>query len=360
MSNTNINEDLDLNSVPDNIRDEESGAEQLVFPINVHESLAASGGLKKSEKNGIIISFWVFLNGLLVWFLAGWLRQVLPGHYIWVTLAIELVIQLTLGVFLLRIIMDESTAVSELSSDGNSFSKYFGIYHEIIADDSSAYPFDVIEMVDGSYAVYIQCLLGYNTSKASTTTYEVNKHIVSILNKSSMPYKVLYMNEKFSNSTAAEKLRKVVAGVEDPRLFGVYRDIVQRLLFIANEESNVLSTTFIVYAKTRIQKEELGGLVNNILSSVFGEDTAYREVSTLSYEDIVELYRTYYKLDVLDMGLIRAHTVKRKSISCSLRLLRVYGASGKIYNTQDMRKLKETMLREHGLEQVNAKAKGGN
>lgn len=333
--------------------DDGDEAERLIFPANVHESIQSTGGLKKGEKSGIIIAFWLLASGLLAWFLAGWLRTIVPNYYLWIVIGIELVLQLTVGVLILRYTMDEGTLVSELSDENNSFAKYFGIYHELIAQDGSAYPFDTIEFVDGSHAVYIQFLLGYNTNRASVSTYEVNKQIQTLINKSGMYHKILFMNERFGNSAAADNLRETVANVSDPRLFKVYRDIVQGVLKTANEESNVLSATYVIYARTRIQKEELTQLVTNILNLVKAEDTAYREVSTLAYEDIVELYRNYYKLDVLDMGMIRVHSVKRKNISCSLKLLRVYGASGKVYNTADMKNLRNAILREHGLEQVD-------
>ena len=332
---------------------EDEDIERLVFPANVHESIQASGSLKKSEKSGIIISFWVFASALLAWFLAGWLRTLIPDFYFWVVIGIELVLQLTVGLLILRYVLDEGTLLSELSNDNNSFSKYFGIYHEIISQDRSAYPFDVIEFTDGSHAVYIQFLLGYNTNRASTATYEVNRQIQSLLNKSGMYHKILFMNENFANSDAAERLRNSVSTITDPRLFKVYRDIVRGVLDVAENESNVLSATYVIYAKTRMQKEDLPRLVTNILNLVKAEDTAYREVSTLAYEDIVELYRIYYKLDVLDMGLLRVHSAKRKNIALTLKLLRVYGASGKVYNTADMKNLQAAILREHGLEQVN-------
>lgn len=337
--------------VPSNeeMRDEN----KLVFPFNVHESVSSTGSLKKSERNGIILSFWIFGCLLLAWFLAGFLRQIIPSYYIWIVIGVELVLQLTVGVLVLRIVLDERTLLSELSEDNNSFAKLFGIYHEIISQDNSEYPFDVIEFNDGSYGVYIQCLLGYNTNQASSATYELNKSIQSMINKSGMAHRILYCNEKFTNSAAADKLRKVVAGVQDPRLFGVYRDIVQGIMKTAAEESNVLCTTYIIYAKTRIQKEDLKQLVVNILNAAGSEDTAYREVVTLSYEDIVEFYRNYYKLDVLDMGLIRVQAVKKKNLSCSLKLLTVYGSSGKVYHTQDMKNLRTEILRENGLERVN-------
>ena len=341
-----------LRDLPSPVDSEE---DRLVFPINVHESLAASGQMKSEEKTAIIISFWLFGCGVLAWFLAGWLRTITPEYYVWLVILIELALQLTVGAFLLRILLDERTLLLELNNNDNSFAKYFSIYHEVIAGEVTPYPFDMMEFSDGSYAVYIQFLLGHNTNKNSAATYDVSKSVQQLINKSGMPHKILYCNERFSDSKAAENLRKVVNGVEEPQLFKAYRDIVQGLLTIANEESNVLSATYVIYARTRIQKDELVKLVSNILGMVNAEETAYREVSVLDYRGIVEFYRNYYKLDVLDMGLIRVHSVQKKNVYCPVKLLKVYGKSGKTYIAPDYTTLCKEVLDEYGLIQVNGK-----
>lgn len=351
MSYSDLETSLDIR--PEGPLEDGPERDGLVFPINVHESLAASNGLKQREKRGIILSFWVVGNLILIWFLAGWLRQLIPQYYFLIVVLAELFLQATVGTFLLRFILDEGTMISEMQSKDNSFAKYFGIYHEHLAEEETAYPFDTIEFADGSYGVYIQCLMGYNTNRASANTYTVNGEIQQLINKSGMSHRVVYSNEKFSNSSAAAELRKVVAGVEDPKLFKAYREILQGLLVTANEQSNVMCTTYIIYAKTRIQKEDLRPLVDQILGVVRSEETAYREVVTLSYQDIVEFYRNYYKLDVLDMGLIRVHQAAKKAVSCPVKVLKVYGKSGKVYTTPDFNKTKKQVLQDFGLEQVN-------
>lgn len=331
----------------------EFGEEQLIFPVNVHESLAASGSLKKNERNGIIISFWVFGCCLLAWFLAGFLRGITPRYYVILTIGVELLLQGTVGVMLLRIILDESTAAMELSKQNNSFARYFGVYHEIRAAEGTKYPFDVMEFADGSYGVYIQLLLGYNTDNISTTTYEINKLIQRTINKAGIEHRVLFSNERFSASKSAEKMRSTIAGISDPKLFAAYREVVQGLLETANAESNVVCATYILYAKTQIQKDELTRVVELITTAVNTADSVYREVNVLEYPEIVEFYRIYYKLDIIDMGLIRVHQVQKKRAVCPIKVLKVYGESGKIYSTDNFSKLQQAILDSDGLKQAN-------
>lgn len=325
----------------------------LIFPYNVHESLAAAGKMSQSEKAGLLMSFWLFGNGILAWVLAGWLRQITPEYYVWLVLGIELLLQLTIGAFLLRFLLDEQTLIAEMGGGDNTFSKFFSIYHEIVSTEGSTYPFDVIEFSDGSYGVYLQFLLGYNTNQQSHATYNANHTIQTLINKSGMAHRIFYMNENFSHSESAEWLRNTVAQVEDPKLFKGYREIVKGMLELAEDESNVVSATYIIYAKNRIEKEELPHLVNNIMLAVQAEETAYREVSVLSYDDIIEFYRSYYKLDVLDMGIVRVHAAQKKQVNCSVKLLRVYGKSGKVYTTSEFPKLRDNLMRDYGLQQIN-------
>lgn len=336
--------------VIDNAAENTEEFDKLIFPINVQESLAASGSLKRSEKTGLIVSFWVFISAIIGWFLAGWLRTVTPQYYLLITIVIELVLQFFVGGFILRFALDETTMLAEMNKQDNLFAKYFGIYHEILAEETNKYPFDAIEYSDGSHGVFVQLLLGHNTNARSSATYEVNNAIQQVINKSAIPHRVIYMNEQFGNSSSAQAMRDGVSRVYDPQLFPAYRDIVRGYLQIAEEESNVVCVTYILYAKTQQQKDELPQLVRGIMNTINAEDTVYREAYTMSYDQIVEFYRHYYRLDVLDMGLIRANVALKKNISCPIKVLKVYGKSGKTYATSDYAKLKEEIMRADGLQ----------
>lgn len=331
----------------------EEEQERLVFPINVYESLQASAGLKKGEKVGIMVAIWLFICGLIAWFLAGWLRTLVPQYYLWIVIGIEVLLQLTVGVYILRFALDERAVFQEMNNKDLSFATYFKIYREIKAEDGSKYPFDIIEFDDGSYGVFLECRLGHNTQQRSDSTYDANRIIVDILNKSGLPRKIFYNNEVFKNSQAAQDLRDLLKGIEDPNLFSAYRDIIQNYLKIAEDESNVVSMTYLIYAPTRIAKDELLPTMHQIFNALERDETVYREVSALSYEEIVEFLRHYYRLEVLDMGLIRANIAQRKSgFNCSVTVLKLYGQSGKIYANDEFKKLNAEVMKDFGLDSM--------
>ncbi len=328
--------------------------ESLVFPINVHESLQASAGLKKGEKVGIIVSFWVFGCALLAWVLSGWLRTIIPQYYLWITIGVEILLQLTVGIYILRFAMDERSVFAEMNANTQSFATYFKIYKEVKTGEDSRYPFDLLEFDDGSYGVFIECRLGHNTQRRSAATYDANTAIINLLNKSGLPYKIYYHNESFKTSQAAQDLRDIVSGIDDPTLFSLYRDLVQNYSRIAENESNVMSVTYLVYAQTRIAKDELIATMNQIFLAFEQDDTVFRQVSVLSYNEIVEFLRYYYRLEVLDMGLIRAHIAEKKnSFNCPVHVLKLYGRSGKIYAREEFKNLGAEIIADGGLDSAS-------
>ena len=332
--------------------DKSLNLDDLVFPINVHESLRASSGLKRGEKLGIIISFWVFGCALLAWILAGWLRTIIPEMYLALTVLIEIVLQLTVGVYILRFAVDEST-LADAGKRETSFAEFFSIYKEIESTEGSKYPFDVIEFNNGDYGVFIQCRLGHNTMYHSSSTYEVNKALSSLLNKSGMCSKVRYHNEQFRSSQAAKDLRATLSNIDDPKLFEAYRDMLQNYLNIAEEEGNVMAVTYIIYANTRIAKDDLTSRVTQFMNTIAKEDTVFREVSILSYEEIVEFLRVQYKLPVIDMGLVRTVVAQNKNkYNCPVHVIGLYGASGKVYKSNEFHKLNEEIISDSGLNPV--------
>lgn len=342
------NEDLGFGNIKEEIVDE---SDSLIFPINVHESLQASAGLKKNEKIGIIISIWVFVCLFFGWVMLGWLRQ-FTTYYIWITVSVELLLQGTVGMYILRFIMDERSLFAEMNNSDLSFANYFRLYKEI-RKENSTYPFDLLEFDDGTYGVYIQLRLGHNTQRRSNNTYYLNKELESLLLKSNLACKMIMHTESFKESEAAEDLRSTLKDIEDPKLFSTYRDIIQNYLDIAEEQSNVMCVTLIVYAQTRISKDSLAEDINRILNIFKRNENVYREVSILTYEQIVEFLRMYYKLEVLDMGLIRSHIAERKkSFNCPVKVVKIYGKSGKIYVNDEFNKIRDEIISEGGIKQV--------
>lgn len=332
----------------DIIRENEN-EDSLVFPLNVYDSVTSRGSMSKSEKNGILFSFWVAGSLAAGWLLAGILRGVFPNHYLLATVVIELVVQFFAGSFVLRLLVDEETLQAEVNKTDTNFARFFDIYHERCTSEGASFPYDMIEFNDGSYGVYIRQLLGYNTNRRSASTYECNLEIMKLLNRSGMCYRTFYTTENFVSGQAARNMVNSLEKITISTLFRTFRDIVHGLLDNAAKRSNVLCVTYVIYAKTRIQKDELLDVVNKFLLATEKAETAYRQTYVMPYEEVVEFFRHYYKLGIIDMGQVRTHSALKNKISCSVKVLKVYGKSGVVLSSPEYKRMKEQILREQGL-----------
>lgn len=304
---------------------------QLIFPINVYESLKAAGGFKPGEKLGLAVSFWVFGNAILAWFLLSFLKTVTPKYYMWVTVGVILILQLTVGVQLLRFALDERSLVAE--SSNVTFTSYFRIYKDSCMSLNDKY--GVIEYDDGTFGLFFQCRIGYNTATKSRNTWEVNREIFQTIARFGLSYNTLYVPEQFRTSSACEKMLGSLNTIKDPNLFTAQRDILQNLLNIAERESNVMCMTIVIYAHTQIQKDTLPQLIARIENLVATGDTCYREASFLSSDKIIEFLAYYYGI-TLDMGQLRAHTAALNGANLGIvKVLQLYGESGKVYHSKE-------------------------
>lgn len=324
--------------------------DHLVFPMNVYEYVTTSSGLKSSDKKSMLFTAWIFISALLLWLLVNLTRSV-TNHYWVLSIVILAAIEFLVGGVILSYVFDIEPLGHEMSRDDQSFAQYFGAVKPIKANPKAGLPYDLYEFKDGSVAIYIQLEMGYNTTQLSQAGCELIAEYANILNKAKLPYRTYVSVEDFKNSSAAKNLMNSVKNVKDPQLFQQYRNIVQNLIDIATTQSNVPVTTYVVYAKNRIQREDLVPTVRRLINLAQDGQTCYRSVTVKTCEEIVNFYRDYTKLKIIDMGLVRAQAVDVKSPSSRLPILKIYGDKA-VYSTSDFNKLQEVMLKEHGLPEI--------
>lgn len=327
--------------------DESTLDEKLIFPHNVYDSLKAQNGIQPKEKMSMILSLDALICFVGGWYLAGFLRQYIPRYYLIVTIAIVVALHATIGVYILRLFTDNSIS-SEMDNSYKGFDQYFGVYKEIRNTNGIPYNFDVVEMNDGSHVAYIQCLFGYNTQQRSLNTEAETRAVESILCKAGIKHTITYINEDFKGSSAASNMLKPLEGIQDAKLFDAYRSIVQHMVNVATEQSNSVSVVYAITAHTKILKEQFNTIIERIMKHLDNEFTAYREAKVLSYPEIVDFYRRYHKLSVIDMGqLNRKRNVSDAAVS--IKVLKVYLKDGTVKTSKDFVKLYEDIQKEQGV-----------
>lgn len=334
------------------LEDEQNNSDHMIFPLNIHESLNASTGLSQSEKNGIIISFWIVGCLILMWFCAIFLKSIIPNFYIQITILIIVILNLTVGVLLLRFLLDDRSIMNEYQNIGNnSFANYFRIYRDTELEINNKY--GIIEYDDGTYAAILRLRMGYNTDEKAANTWTLNRDAFRIIAKAGFPYQIISESEFFRESDSCDLMLDKLTQIDDPMLFKAQKDIIKEILDIAENESNVPITHILIYAPTQILRDDLPQLITRLERHYASLDSCFRDIKFLDNDEIIAFLRSYYQLEVLDMSLLRAQTVINDlSIGDSFKVLRLYGMNGKVYSTQSLINIHKDIIRQTGIKKV--------
>lgn len=334
------------------LKEEQEASGKMIFPLNIHQSLNASAGLQSNEKIGIAIGVWVIFCAFLTWILMSFIRNIIPTHYILVTICIIVILNLTIGVYLLRFLLDERSVLKEYEAkDGDSFASYFRIYRDTQMSIDSKY--GIIEYDDGTQAAILRMRLGYNTNSKSNNTWMFNRDAFRIINDAGMPHREITVTEVFRQSDSSEFMRKQTNAISDPILKDAQKRIFKGIFDIAEKESNVPVMYVMIFATTQIMRDELYSVIKRLEKHYNAEQTCYRDIKFLNNDEILEFLRNYYKLEVMDMSLLRTKVTLNdigKSVSCEV--LRIYGTSGKNYNTDAMNDLIPSIIKNTGIRKV--------
>lgn len=335
------------------IQEERDDSETMIFPLNVQSSVAAKSSLTEHEKITIGITGWLFVCGIIGWVLISFLLKIVPRYAFPIGISIIVFLNATVGVFLLRYLLDEKSVIKEYeASEGASFASFFHIYRDTQLTLDNKY--GVIEYSDGTYAAVMRFRLGYNTNTFAENTWMYTRDAVRIIASAGYTCKQVTMTENFKNSDTCKFMLDRLWKISNPELRKVQKEIIKGLIENAEKYSNVPEMYLLIYAHTQIQKDDLLSLIQRLERHFIVEQTCFRDIKFLNNDEIIEFLRQYYELEVLDMSLLRAQKISADlSFGDSFPILKMYAESGKIYTTEDMDTLNKRIIKKTHIKKVN-------
>lgn len=335
------------------LQDEKDNTDEMIFPLNIHESVSSSKGLKDNEKLTFGITIWVLLCGIISYFLFAFLVQAIPKYAIWIMVGVLIMLNATIGVYLLRYLMDERSIIKEYeANDGVSFVAYFKIYRDTQLTLNDKY--SVIEFQNGTFAVFLRFRMGYNTNILAGNTWMYMRDAIRLIASSGFTCKMITRKEDFKSSDTCAFILNHLQKIEIPQLLNAQRDIIKGLIDEADKSSNVPSTHLIIYAESKIQKDDLLGLIHRLEKHFIVEQTCFRDIKFLDNTEILEFLRLYYELEVLDMSLLRAQAAASGiGYDDSFSVLKLYGESGKIYTTESMSAVTDKIMKDTKIRRIS-------
>lgn len=336
-----------------NIQEEREDSDTMIFPLNVQASVTAKSALSEHEKLTIGITGWLFACGIIGWLLISFLLKVIPDYAFPIGIIVLVFLNATLGVYLLRYLLDEKSVIKEYeASDGASFSSFFHIYRDTQLTLDNKY--GIIEYSDGTFAAIMRFRLGYNTNTFAENTWMYTRDAVRLIISAGYTFKMITMTEDFKSSDTCKFMMDRLKNIKNPELLRVQKEIIKGLIENAEKQSNVPELYVLIYAHTQIQKDDLLSLINRLERHFVVEQTCFRDIKFLNNDEIIEFLRRYYELEVLDMSLLRAQKLSSDMAKTdSFSVLKLYSESGKVYTTEDMQTLNSRIINNTKIRKVN-------
>ena len=279
----------------------------MIFPQNVYHSVSGSGGMTDADKNRFYAQMIVFFGSI---FLLGacWICYKYLHISPWFAFLGGLVIVVLVGISFFRfVVFDEQSKIHEYKAQSSdNFAKYVQVRKGSTAVlEINGFKVPVFEFLSGNNFCVLQLRYGSNdTAKAKNTQFLMEQifHSIAMHN---LQFRTIETTENFLNSVELDRYSKRLNQVSDKRLaFHLMKTL--KLVTGAVEDLNNTSTLFImIQTQYNFQLPQLESCVKEIMSSVQGVRNAFRSVSFLNWNKLMEFYREFYSLEAIDLSTMR-------------------------------------------------------
>ena len=280
----------------------------MVFPLDVHRKVAETRKLVGQDRTAVLIQLFCFVNIICFFVLRFIFKSFLMVSTKWALLT-QVVLFLTLGIFFFRfVIFREDEKVREYKGyESDSFAKFLYLRKDSEETlDIRQEKVSVFEYANGTATCTMCFKFGSNDDVRARNTRQVLDVIVGLIADYGFESRIVSSPEDFSNSIEFKQHVSVVNSVEDRVLAKVLRDVSKAVIDTSHAESNVDEIYLTIRTATNYQKYELEGLLKAIFKVLLENVTAFRSVSFLDMDELLEFYRYFYTIEAIDLAMMRA------------------------------------------------------
>lgn len=314
----------------------------MIFPQDVHKIIKNKSRIAGDNKVQLIIVLFVLGNVIGLFILSFLMSLISPTTPLSVTLTIHLVLVVIVGVFVFRFaIFDENAKKKEYQGQqSDSFTRYMYIRKDNITtiDDNVS----VFEYSDGSAVFAIELRFGSNDDIKASGTYDFYIKFLKLVALYGFESRVIVKSENFMTSSEFKRHQEVVNNVEDADMRKTMIAMDSVIMNMSRALSNVDVVYFLVRSIYSYQKSDLEMLLRNFTKLVSDSYTAFRSISFLKFDDLLELYRDFYGIEAIDLAMMKAISLSSditEDFSTIISVLSLKGESGKTYNIKNAESL---------------------
>lgn len=330
-----------------------SGGVFLIFPKDVHKRVQEQNKLTGDNKVQLFIVLFVLGNVIGFFLLNFCFSTFLPGVPFEVVVGIQVTIMGCIGVTVFRfVIFDEDEKKKEYKDQqSDSFAKYMylrkDVYHDIELGNRQV---RIFEFANGTASCVLEFRFGSNNDAKAQRTDILYQQMVKIIADYGFEFRFIVMPENFRTSKEFTNYINSVNKIEDVDVKKTILEYTNDVMDISYRMSTTDAVYLIIRSVTNYQQQDLEQMIRKLILLFSSGLHAFRDISFLNSEQLLEFYREFYGIAAIDLAMMRtielANDIEEDfSKVVKLYSLRDYG--NKVYKVDqgaDVFKVKEHSL----------------
>lgn len=284
-----------------------------MFPsIIVYEYIVNNRGVMSSETKREFMRTGLILGAIALLGISFYVcHAVLHLPFIWAIVAFG-IIGIAVGIFIFRfVIFDEDAKLAEYDDRGNeSFARFLNVRSDV------SHPFtfeketyNIYEKLDGKPFVILEVSFGANDEMRARNMRAVFKSLARKCCDYNFTVQCSVLPENFSNNENYQNYLNVLNTIESQALRGTAVSIAQAVLEETESKCNVNQVYFTLTASTMADLYDMQRVLPQILDEMLHSRSAVRSCKALSLTEILEFYKRFYHVPVIDHNLLQSSRI---------------------------------------------------
>lgn len=275
----------------------------MFYPNDVDRITQKAGGVSDSEKNNVFFVAVGMINFFGIFFIPQFLGNFGISTFFSILIQIALNIAVAIPIFRIFVFKEKERIKEYNSYNTDSFAKFFKVGKETsrVVNVSGYGNVDVFEYDNGQHFVCLKLRYGSNDDNKKLLTYDTYKKIINYLASQELEFKIVAMDENFSDSKELDAYVRKANKSE-------YKDLTLRILnniMDGEEYANIITKVIIIKTIKKHQVYELNRILAGLVSMIRVKKTAFRSIEFLNHKQYVEFAREYYGLEAIDLSMFK-------------------------------------------------------
>lgn len=314
----------------------------MIFPQDVHKLIQDKSRIAGDNKVQLIIV--IFVAGNIFGFLAlsFILSFIMPANSTKAAIIIQSILLVIIGIFVFRfLIFDENSKKREYQGqESDSFTRYMYIRKDNITQMPGGV--SAFEYADGSSLFAVEYRFGSNDDSKAAGTKKFYEDVMNLVAQYGFEIRWIVGSEDFNTSKEFQHHIDLINNIEDVSMRSTMLMMTNTILEVSKELCNVDCVYMLVKSVYNYQKSDLELLLRGFNKLIADSYTAFRAISFLDFNAVLELYRYFYGIAAIDLAMMKSISLASDisdDFSTVIQVLSMKGESGKVYSNKSTDKL---------------------